>query len=213
MPRGTYLLLGAHDGEPLARERFACAAGPAGWRYRAEVLAPYDDTPSGLVDLTVDGGWRQIRLEVLAAGWRLRGGVCGLEVRWVRLPADPATRAPTAGTELGERASGFTGRSPAFLVAAARLLALGAGGRARLRLAELSDALGVRAVEQAWTLEQVEEHRSDLGPLPVERFGVADVEVGRLGAVHLAGDVVVAAPGVELLELTGPPTLARHRPG
>jgi hypothetical protein len=184
LPTGVYELAGG------AREAFSCAAGPAGWRY----VAPG-------VDITVDGGGRQVRVALAAGGWSLRGGVAGPSVLWVRSsPADP-------GAEQSSAAAGFTGGSPGFLVAATRLLRLTPGARARLRLVEVSGAaLATRVVEQGWELAGVTSHPTELGPLPVGRYLVADLDTGSVSDVHVAGDVVLAAPGVELTELGSPPT-------
>lgn len=185
MPSGVYELA---DG---SREAFSCAAGPVGWRY----VAPG-------VDVTVDGGGRQVRVALAAGGWSLRGGVAGPSVLWVRSsPADP-------GAERSERAAGFAGDSPGFLVAAARLLRLTPGSRSRLRLVLVSGpALATRVVTQEWSLAGTTSHPTELGPLPVARYRVADLDTGSVSDVHLAGDVVLAAPGVELAELRSPPTL------
>lgn len=183
MPSGVYELA---DG---SRESFSCAAGPVGWRY----VAPG-------VDLTVDGGGRQVRVSLTSGGWSLRGGVAGPSVLWVRSGADTAERSETA--------AGFTGDSPGFLVAATRLLRLTPGARARLRLVRVSGpALATRVVEQGWELTGVTSHPTELGPLPVGAYRVADLDTGEVAPVHVAGDVVLAAPGIELVSLSSPPTL------
>jgi hypothetical protein len=203
VPKGLYSLRDPGDGTVLAYERFSCAAGPVGWRYAAEVLAPDGRTGIGLVDLTVDDRWRQLRVEVRAGEWVVRGGVAGAEAVWVR------TRA--SGEEAPEStavAAGFTGRSPGFLVAVARMLGLAAGATSRVPLVALSEpVLAPLAVESAWALTSVEEHPTELGPLPLERYETADLVSGERAVVYLAGDLVLAAPAVELEELDGPPTL------
>ncbi len=177
MPRGTYELT---DG---VIERFSCAPGPAGWRYVGS------SSDGNRVDVTLDGGGRQARVE-LAAG-----------AVWVR----------SSGTEAAERselAAGFAGDSPAFLVAATRLLRLQPGSRARLRLVSVAgNALATRVVEQGWELVGVASHDTGSGPLPVGRYRVAHLETGEVGEVYVAGDVVLAAPGVELGSLDSPPSL------
>jgi hypothetical protein len=202
VPRGLYSLRD-QDGTVVAYERFACAPGPVGWRYNAQVLGPDGRTPTGLVDVTTDASGCQIRVEVRAGGWVVRGGVAGGETVWVR-------SAPS-GEDMGEdaaTAAGFTGRSPGFLVAVARLLRLRAGASSSVRLVALTDpALAPLPVELAWWLTTVEEYPTGVGPLPVERYETADVASGRRAVVHLAGDVVLAATGVELDALDTPPTL------
>jgi hypothetical protein len=110
--------------------------------------------------------------------------------------------------ERGATAAGFTGRSPAFLVAAARLLRLSAGARARLRLVQIAEpALSTSVVEQGWSLDGVTSYPTETGLLPLARYRVADLSTGEPSDIHLAGDVVVAAPAVELTALHSPPTL------
>lgn len=229
MPTGSYLHLDPFDGSPVAVEEFSCAAGPAGWRYAAVLRAPDGGGETGRVDVTLDGGGRQVRVELLGGGWRLRGGAAGGQTVWLRLPGSggpapgsgsgsgagagagaDAGDGTAAGGEAVERSAaalGLTGRSPAFLVAAARRLRLSAGGRARVRLVALSEpALGTRLVDEQWSLIAVVSHPTDLGPLPVARYDVLDLGTGETRSVHLAGDVVVAAPDLELTALHSPPT-------
>ena len=202
MPRGLYSLRD-QDGTVVAYERFSCAPGPAGWRYHAQVLAPDGSTPTGLVDVTTDACGRQIRVEVRAGGWVVRGGVAGGETVWVRTGA--------SGGDAGEDtapAAGFTGRSPGFLVAVARLLGLRAGASSRVRLVALTDpALAPLPVDVAWSLRTVEEYPTEVGLLPVQRYETADLASGQRATDHLAGDVVLAATGVKLDVLDTPPTL------
>jgi hypothetical protein len=195
VPRGRYSRHDPDGGAPLGQERFSCAPGPAGWRYTSTVLAPDGRTPVGSVDLTVDARWRQRRVEVRCGRWFLRGGVHGPQTVWLRTPADPPT-------EQADVAVGFLGPSPGFLVAVARMLRLAEGESARVRLVELAEpALAPVTVELAWALTAVDVHDTDAGPLHVERYEVAD-----RGIVHLAGDVVLAGPGIELEELDSPPS-------
>jgi hypothetical protein len=105
-------------------------------------------------------------------------------------------------------ASGLTGRSPAFLIATARRLRLSPGGQARVRLIGISEpALAALQVEERWLLVGVSMHGTDTGPLPVARYDVADLSTGATRTIHLAGDVVIAAPALELTALHSPPTL------
>ncbi|MFG2002375.1 hypothetical protein ACGFNU_24800 [Spirillospora sp. NPDC048911] len=192
MPRGTYL----HLDEEL-EERFQCAPGAGGWRYVAE------RSDGVRLDLVVDGRWRQIRMELVAPDWWIRGGVTGHELAWVRA----ASGAETA-TEHGERAAAFIGESPGFLVAVGRTLRLQKGERADVRLVRLSGpALSALTGSWRWRLAEIEAHETETGPLPVERYEVTDLATGEVEMVHLAGDVVVAAPGIELAELGAPPNL------
>jgi hypothetical protein len=127
---------------------------------------------------------------------------------WVRTGAsgEDTTEGPGEDTAT---AAGFTGRSPGFLIAVARLLRLRAGASSRVRLVALTDpALAPLPVEVAWSLTMVEQYPTEVGPLPVERYETEDLASGQRAAVHLAGDVVLAATGVELDALETPPTLS-----
>jgi hypothetical protein len=189
VPRGTYLHL-----EEELEERFQCAPGPGGWRYVGE------RSDGQRVDLVVDGRWRQIRVEVVVPGWWLRGGVTGNELAWVRGGGDDAV-------EHGERAAGFVGESPGFLVAVARTLRLAEGRQADVRLVRLSGPLSALTELWRWRLAETQTHDTDTGPLPVERYEVTDLATGEVTFVHLAGDVVLDAPGIELTGLESPPNL------
>ncbi|MEU5877326.1 hypothetical protein [Spirillospora sp. NPDC047279] len=193
MPRGTYVHL-----EEQVEETFQCAPGAGGWRYVGQ-------RSDGIrLDLVVDGRWRQIRMELVTPDWWIRGGVTGHDLDWVRA----ATGAETA-TEHGERAAGFVGESPGFLVAVARFARLQVGEQTDVRLVRLGGpALSALTELWRWRLAGVETHETETEPLPVERYEVTDLATGEVTMVHLAGDLVLDAPGIELTDLTTPPTLA-----
>jgi hypothetical protein len=197
VPRGTYLHVDSIDGTPLAEERFSCAPGGQGWRYVAEVLEPGGGAAIGGIDITVDDAWRQLRVEISAGSWVVRGGRSGAETVWVR-----GTDEDTAA------AYGFTGRSPAFLIVTARLLALAPSASTAIRLVDLTEpSLAAFAVEQQWTLLEVTSYDAGALRLPVERYEIVDRDSGDARVIHLAGDVVLDAPGIELTELDTPPSL------
>jgi len=193
VPRGTYLLSG-HDG-PYALERFSCAPGPAGWRYVATREQPGTGALLGRLDLVLDARGAPVRVQVETGGWVLRGGVVGAQALWRRGP-----------DERGERAVGFTGTSPAWAVAAARLLAAApapapAPAPVRLRLVRLGDeALSTRLVEESWAHTGTATREG----LVVVRYETADLGTGERRVVHLSGDVVLDAPDTVLLDLDGP---------
>ncbi|WP_327677458.1 hypothetical protein [Kitasatospora sp. NBC_00458] len=202
MPNGRYSLHDTHDHVLLGEERFSCAPGPAGWRYVSKTYAP-DGGVLGTVDLTLDARARPLRMELRAGGWQVRGGAVD-GVAWVR--ADAADPAGEQAAEGHDRAHGFAGRSPGFLVATARMLRLREGASARVRLVAFTEpVLAPRTFDQGWLLEGVDTHETDSGPLLVERYQVGDLETGEQQVVHLAGDVVLAAGGIELEELESPP--------
>ncbi|WP_020141449.1 hypothetical protein [Streptomyces sp. 351MFTsu5.1] len=201
MPRGRYSLHDPHDHTPLAEEHFQCAPGPSGWRYVSQLTNP-EGGHSGSVDLTLDDLGRPIRLELHAASWQVRGAALD-GVTWVR--TDPTG---THATEGNVTAHAFTGTSPAFLVATTRLLRLTPSFSAtRVRLVAFTDpVLAPRTVDQSWTLLRREAHATDNGPLTVEEYQVTALDTGEQHSVHIAGDVVLAAPGIELEDLESPPS-------
>lgn len=197
MPRGTYV---HHTGDGPVQEHFRCAPGPGGWRYTAR------RSDGSRVDLTTDGRWRQIRVELATPSWLIRGGLAGHDLLWVRHPAAFAPDRPP--TEHGVRAAGFGGESPAFLVAVARWLRLEPGQDAPVRLVQIQGpSLAALTVDQNWRLMEIETHQTETVPLPVERYEITDLATGEVHTVHLAGDVVLQAPGIDLTDLDSPPTL------
>ncbi|MGP2443011.1 hypothetical protein [Streptomyces sp. JW3] len=202
MPRGRYSLHDPHDHTPLAEEHFQCAPGPSGWRYVSQSVTPTGDH-TGSVDLALDELGRPLRLELHTADWQVRGAAID-GVTWVRSDATG-----THATEGNVRAHTFTGTSPAFLVATARLLRLTPSPSAtRVRLVALTEpVLAPRTVDQSWALLKREAHTTDSGPLTVEEYQVTALDTGEQHAVHLAGDVVLAAPGIELEDLESPPSV------
>lgn len=175
-------------------ERFSCAPYGGGWRYTAR------RSDGGTVELTADGRWRPARLQVTAGEHVLRGGAAGAELLWV-----------TAGREHSARAAGFLGDSPGLLVAVARSLDLTEGESVDVRLLLVTEpALAVRTVPRRWTLTDITWHEAGGDRLPVERYEVTDLDTGEISECHLAGDVVVAAPGIELTDLRDPPNLPAY---
>lgn len=165
-----------------AVEAFSCGAGPLGWRY----TATRDDGDA--VDLTVDTAGRVVRLVSAHDGWSVRGGAVGAELLWTR-----------GEDEHQARAAGFTGSSPSYDVAVARMLALEVGQSRRLALVELTEPVGAAlTVEHAWA-------RTEGRDEGVDRYEVADLATGERWVVHLAGEVLVAREGsrpAQLLDLT-----------
>lgn len=202
MPRGRYSLHDPHDGSLLAEEHFQCAPGPSGWRYVSQLTSPAG-SPSGSVDLALDELGRPVRLELHSSNWQVRGAA--LEgVTWVR--SDPAG---VHATEGNTAAHAFSGTSPAFLVALSRLLRLTPDSPAtRVRLVTFTaPVLAPRTADQSWALLRSEAHATDNGPLIVDEYQVTELDTGDRHSVHLAGDVVLSAPGVELQDLETPPSV------
>jgi hypothetical protein len=201
MPRGRYSHYDTHDHTALGEEHFHCATGPAGWRYTAQTSYA-DGEHSGSLDLTLDDLGRPIRLELHAGSWQIRGAALD-GVTWVR--TDPAGEHAQEGNA---RAYAFTGTSPAFYVATARLLRLEPGAPAtRVRLVSFTPpALAPRTLDQSWALVRRETHGTDSGALTVDEYQVSALDTGEQYSVHIAGDVVLSAPGIELEDLESPPS-------
>ncbi|WP_181767209.1 hypothetical protein [Streptomyces albidus (ex Kaewkla and Franco 2022)] len=201
MPRGRYSLHDPHDHTPLGQEHFQCATGPSGWRYVSQITTPSGDH-SGSVDLALDELGRPIRLELHASSWQVRG-VALDGVTWVR--TDPTGEHAQEGNVA---AHSFTGGSPAFLIATSRLLRVASRAPAtRVRLVALTPpVLAPRTLDQSWALIGTESHATDNEPLVVQNYQVGEVDTGEQHPVHIAGDVVLAAPGIELEELESPPS-------
>lgn len=201
MPRGRYSFHDTHDHTPLGAEHFHCATGPSGWRYTAQTTTPGGDH-AGSVDLTLDQLGRPIRLELHASAWQVRAAALD-GVTWVR--TDPTGEHAQEGNA---SAHAFTGASPAFLIATTRLLRLEPGAPAtRVRLVSFRPpVLAPLTVDQSWSLITRTAHPTDNGPLAVDEYQVNDLATGDQHDIHIAGDVVLAAPGIELEDLETPPS-------
>ena len=206
MPKGTYHHLDP-DGEVVGVEVFSCAPGPSGWRWVSQVHDP-EGRPLSRVDLTVDDRWRQLRVQVACGGWIVRGGLAGREVIWTRMPDSGTGVVPDDVVEQSAVAVAFTGESPAFLVATARLLSLAPDGRRTAKLVRVTEpACAPLPVDEGWALVDVTTHeREDHEPLVAETYEVADLATAERRVVHLTGDVVLDAPGLELVALESKPT-------
>ncbi|WP_062216327.1 hypothetical protein [Streptomyces sp. NBRC 109706] len=216
MPQGRYSIRDPEDGTLLGEERFHCAPGPAGWRYVGELTSP-DGAPLGSTDLTLDALGRPLRVQLRSGGWQLRGGTLD-GLTWVRM--DAAGRRADEGNAAAHT---FSGHSPGFLIAVSRALpprpdttdAPPPDRGTRIRLVTITPpTLATRTRDESWNHLGRETHPTDGPPLAVDAYQVTDLETGDRHTVHLAGDVVLAAPGVELEELDSPPsTFAAPPPG
>lgn len=180
---GAYLLsahLHSADAGPYAVERFTCGEVDGSWRYDAVREHPGTGARLGRLELLVDE--RSVRLHVEAGGWVLRGAAAGGEVLWRR-----------GSEERSAAGDGFTGSSPAHLVALSRRPA------GLLQLVEVTEpVLATRLVQRSWAPGGSE----DRDGVRVDAHDLGDLATGERARVHLAGDVVVAAPGVRLTALT-----------
>ncbi len=62
-------------------------------------------------------------------------------------------------------------------------------------------------MDHSWALVKSEAHGTDNGPLVVDEYQVTALDTGEQHTVHIAGDVVLAAPGIELEDLESPPSV------
>lgn len=154
-----------------AVEEFSCGAGPAGWRYVGK-------RDGDSFDLTLDGSGRCVRLLASFDGWDVRGGSVGPELLWTR-----------GAEEHVAVAAGFTGTSPAFDLATARLLGLEVGESRQLVLVELTDPVGAAlTVTHGWM--------RTASPEPdVTRYEVADLATGDRWVLHLTTEALVSREG------------------
>jgi len=161
-------------------EQFSCGAGQLGWRYTSRTSL--GDT----LDLTIDTQGVVRRMAADFDGWSLKGGVAGPEVLWVR-----------GEEEHSAEAAGFTGESPAFDIAVARLLGLEVGQTVQVRLVQLTPPVGAaRTVTHGWA------RTADPEP-GVQRYEVADLATAARWVLHLAGEVVVSREGPHNAVLLG----------
>lgn len=135
------------------------------------------------IELFADG-----RLVALHDGWEVRGGVAGAETIWVR-----------GAEEHQATAEGFTGASPGYDLATARVLGLQVGQARQLKLIEIAEPVAAaRTVTHAWA-------RTEAAEPDLERYEVADLDTGERWVVHLSGRVLVSREGTrpaQLLSLT-----------
>ena len=161
-----------------SQEHFSCGPGPLGWRYTSRTS--HGDT----LDLTLDPHGVVRRLVADFDGWQVRGGSVGEEVVWVR-----------GEQEHSAVAAGFTGESPAFDIAVARLLDLEVDGPVQVTLVELTAPVGAaRTVVHGWT-------RTADPEVGVQRFEVADLATAERWVLHIAGEVLVSREGSRRAEL------------
>ena len=175
MPSGLYRL---SDG---GTEQFRCAPGPMGWRYFSTVQ---DARGATNVDLSVDAGWRPVRVRIQTPQHHLlltaRGSI--LDDEPLDVTFDPETQTVDFP-------------SPCFPLATVRRVGA-------------SDEIGVISLDPETLQPSTEQHRYETGDdeeiaTPVGRF------VARAyrhiaprphfsRALWIAGDVVIAGDGLEL---------------
>lgn len=171
--RGSYLVEGV-------RERFACGAGPQGWRY-------VSSTDHGdRWDVTLDGSGRALRLVVELDGWVVEGTQDQDAVRWLR-----------DGRVHHAAAAGFTGSCPALDVGAARRLGLQVGESRRVAVVEVTEPVGAtRTVRQEWRRTADPEEG-------LQRYEVGDLATGERWVLHLAGEILISREGARTAWLEG----------
>ena len=185
MPSGLYRLFD-ESGTPLGTEQFRCAPGPMGWRYFSTVQ---DARGVSNVDLSVDASWRPVRVRIQTAEHHLLVSARGdqfagiLDDGQLELPFDQETM--TADYP-----------SPCFPLVAMK------------RLGETSE-IDALSFDPETLRAGIEHHRYEAGEseeitTPVGRFAVRAwrhiAPRPRFSrALWIAGDVVVAGDGLELV--------------
>jgi hypothetical protein len=185
MPSGLYRLFD-ESGAPLGTEQFRCAPGPMGWRYFSTVQDARGVTN---VDLSVDASWRPVRLRIQTPEHHLlvsarAGQLIGiLDDEHLELPFDQATM--TADYP-----------SPCFPLATT------------LRLGSTADIDAI-SFDPGTLRARTEHHRYEAGEseevaTPVGRFAARAwrhiaPRPSLLRALWIAGDVIVAGDGLELM--------------
>lgn len=172
--RGSYLLAD-HEG-PYAVERFTCGPDGDGWTYTATRHEPRSGRTTGRLCLRLDAAGVTTRLHVEGGGWVLRGGCVGAHVLWRR-----------GEQEHEQVASGFSGTSPAYALAAVQRTALAVGEQRRLRLVAVTEpVLATRVVDQGWSR-----------PAP-DRWDAVDLATGERSSVRWEDGVLVEGTGLTL---------------
>lgn len=176
MPSGLYRLAGG-----TGTEQFRCAPGPMGWRYFSTVQ---DGRGTTNVDLSVDAGWRPVRVRIQTPEHHLiltaRGSI--LDDEQLDAAFDPETQTVDFP-------------SPCFPLATARRL--GASGE-----------IEAISLDPETLLTSTEVHRYEAGDeevisTPVGRFGARAwrhvAPRPRFSrALWIAGDVIIAGDNLEL---------------
>jgi hypothetical protein len=68
-------------------------------------------------------------------------------------------------------------------------------------------SLSALTVLWRWRRGATSSYETETEPLPVTEYEITDLSTGEAESLYLAGDVAVAAPGVELTDLESPPNL------
>ena len=189
MPRGRYSFHDTHDHTPLGEEHFHCATGPSGWRYTAQTTGPAGRPrrlrrPDRRRPRPSDPPGTPRR--------RLAGPRSGPGRRHLG-PHRPHRRARQEGNAA---AHAFTGSSPAFLVATARLLRLGPAPPRPASASSPSPPPCSRPAPSTSPGPWSEGQHTPLttAPCVVDEYQVRALDTGEQHAVHLAGDVVLVGP-------------------
>ncbi len=156
------------------------------------------------MEVALDGIGRVRRLDLTAGEWSLRGGSAGSELLWVRRPTGSPQQ---PAVERRDVAHGFRWVGAGSLVIAAALTAPD-GTPTRLRFLTMSDVLGATRRDEQWRLVERRTHGAGKSALAVTTYEVLVLDTGHRSLLRVSGDVVLAGPDVELIELDSPPGAA-----
>ena len=175
MPSGLYRRF--DDG---ATEQFRCAPGPMGWRYFSTIQ---DARGATNVDLSVDAAWRPVRVRIQTPEHHLlmsaRGSIQDDEP--LDIPFDPETITVDFG-------------SPCFPLATARRL----GGSGEIDATVIDGEAGELSTEHhRYEAGDDEEIATPAGRFVARSWRRVTPHISR--ALWIAGDVVVAGDGLELV--------------
>jgi hypothetical protein len=188
MPVGRYTVMEG-QGRPVGTEEFRCAAGPAGWRYFSTIETVLPERHAEVVDLTVDGGWRPVRLRIDTGAHRLEAFVEGDRIAG-RRDAQPLDMPFGPNTE-------FDYLSPCFNAVTANRL----GRSAEIEVVYLEPYTCEPIVEgQRYELEAEEDVETPVGRFGATRWRYTSLRSGWTARMWIAGEIVVAYEGLFALE-------------
>jgi hypothetical protein len=185
MPSGLYRLFDS-EGAPTGTEQFRCAPGPMGWRYFSTVQ---DARGVSNVDLSVDASWRPVRVRIqtpehhLLVSVRARQLAGILDDEPLELPFDQTTM--TADYP-----------SPCFpLVTTLRL-----GSTAEIEAVSFDpETLRAQGEHHRYEGGDAEEVATPVGRFAARAWRHVTPRLRFSRALWIAGDVVVAGDGIELV--------------
>jgi hypothetical protein len=188
MPVGRYIVMDG-EGRAVGTEEFRCAAGPAGWRYFSNIETVLPESHVEVVDLTVDGSWRPVRVRIDTGAHRLEAFAEG--DRLVGRRDDEALDLPFGSNDQIDYLS------PCFNAVTANRL----GRSSEIEVVYLEPYTCKPVVEtQRYELEAVEDVATPVGTFAATRWRYTSLRAGWTALMWVAGEVVVAYEDLFTLE-------------